>query len=379
MNQRRNFVLVNVVLALVFSTISWGQEELNYELARKSLAGKEATIKRVEGSEAFQIDLFDSLLLCDSLRDLRDLEGPKHLLIGNSFANLHFDNFADELAQCSDIKAVVLDSVDFEPEQLDALKIKMPDTHFILSERTAVRCIDSSYRFAMSGRKTSSFFRFPSSQYDNPTGFDKELFDMAEHFIGRELIEGGWRQPLSREPVRFFRHLRNLNRVCLSGIPIVDDDLANLAQATEIEFLNLDESRINGNGLNLIGSKSIKTLVLTNIPTLETIPFKNFPKLESLLVSQSGISIESLKKISRCENLTRLEMAGIKCSTLDLQEILNAHPKLEKLTICIEDIQAQDPTFEKLKLKFPDANISIAPQGFSRQEHGWSKTRGEEP
>jgi hypothetical protein len=323
------------------------------------------------------VDLFDTFLLNESLQTLEFVKAEKSILIGNSLANLQLADFSRNLSKCKNVKTVVLDSVDFDLATLNSLQAKMPTTEFVLSERTAIKCINDSYRFALEGKNVSAFYLVQNRARNN-LHFEKEHFEPAIYFVGREVLEGGWRtETISRDAVRFFRHLRSLEKVCLSGIPIGDEDLSFLGSATKLTYLNLDESLVKGFGLGYLKSKKIRTLVLTNIPPLEIIPFHNFPELETLLVSQSGISIEALREISKCKKLAKLEMAGIKFDARNLELLLRENAALKQVYLGEEDFipKKGEQTIQEVLAKFPDKKIVKTPPGYSRQEHGWFKKR----
>ena len=359
----------SLTLVLLVNSTSLAQSDSSFTAVVENLRFRGATVERVKKGNALKVNLFDCLLLHDSILEVKKLKGPKTVLIGNTLANLPIESFADALVECPDVKTVILDSVDFTPKLLGDLKKKMPDTRFVLSERAAITCINKSYRFAFGG-KQSSAFRLEIVGENNPAEFDKQYFLAANYFIGREMLEGGWRKPLGRRAVEYFRHLRGLKGACLSGIPIIDDDLINLSQAKSLEFLNLDSTSIDGSGLNDLRAKHLKALVLTNNALLKSIPFEKFPQLELLLVSQSGIEIRALKEVSNCRNLTKLEMAGIDCSTRDLVEILKSNPLLRELIICQENVSIQEGvSIIGVRAKFPNTKIRLVPVGFSREEH----------
>ncbi len=280
------------------------------------------------------------------------------ILLGNSFANLDLAAFVELLQDIKGLQTLVLDSVDHTPDQLALLRKAHPKLRVVLSERTAIECINKSYQFAQGGPDLDSIHRFEYPRIDDLWFLEDKHFVVANRFIGINwhptLLDA-----LPRDALRYFRHLRHLKNVNLSRVQLTDDDLQYLRFLEQLESLNLYKTPITGEGLKHVPGEHLKSLNFYGAENLSTIPFDRFPKLNSLRVTDSGLSAEAFAGIAACQELTVLRASGTGLRARDIDKLLESMRQLEILQIDYTNIPKDDQELERLRAKYPNTKFIL--------------------
>ncbi len=350
-------------------TTCLGQDKIPDDLLFELLTDSKANIFRIPGENEslvpatprdlalgrLFVEMYDSFDLGHRLEQVRDIKADQVLLIGNSTANLQLRDFCDVLASCDTVRIVILDSVDCDFKSLQTLQELAPDMKIYFSERTALRCVNKSYAFA-EDRNISLAVR----NLDVPSDLeflDRDLFSVGIKFIGREW-HPEYIDVLPRDAIRYFRHMRHLESVALSGTELVDSDLSALANLKSLKALSLAETSVVGDGLKLVPGEELTALNLEHTPLLTHIPFDRFPKLERLWIDGTSRGFAVLDSVHACDRLSEIFAGGVPCSTEQLQRLLDGLPALRWLHL--GEISQSDggPTLDSLINEFPQTTIT---------------------
>lgn len=294
------------------------------------------------------VNLIDASSIRGCLFYLNQVPAKQTLVIGNSTANFDLDTILDLILQSQSIEHLVLDSVDgptHGDNQVTELGITIQRI-----DNTAFECVNCSYAFAQ-GKASASFQTVVVSDGSTTEWFEPVVTTV---FIGRE-----WHPepilPLPRDAVRFFRHFRHLKEVRFSGIQICDDDLTVLSNCSRLESLKLDGCPLNGSGLRFINGRNLVMLSLSEIKTLETLPYDSFPQLKQLRLDECNGGMGILEGIGRCRQLDALDLGTMRWSCEDLARVLGGMTSLKEIVLLpCETVGVSVDEFEnEVKSQFP--------------------------
>jgi NTF2 fold immunity protein len=135
--------------------------------------------------------------------------------------------------------------------------------------------------------------------------FEKRVLDLDEmRFLGSQttFITLGFKDcPIGDEHIRELRNLSRLVRLWLEGTQVTDAALEHLAALPKLQFLILDRTRVNGEGLrHFHGHNSLKTLWLDQSDVTDaTIGLViDIPKLSVLRIAKTAVSFEGLLAVA---------------------------------------------------------------------------------
>jgi Leucine-rich repeat (LRR) protein len=105
---------------------------------------------------------------------------------------------------------------------------------------------------------------------------------------------------------------------------IVDDDLTNFSQLTDLTFLTLESTHVTDGGLgHLKGMENLGSLSLTgtNVTDAGLAHLEGMQKLDSLSLSGTKVTDAGLEHLSPLKNLTSLSLAGTKVTDAGLAHL----------------------------------------------------------
>jgi internalin A len=110
--------------------------------------------------------------------------------------------------------------------------------------------------------------------------------------------------------------------------------LRHLTNAVDLRLLELNRSQVTGSGFDyLVGMKNLTQLVLSNTPTcsgLESIA--SLPKLRELRLSESAITVESLRPLASSNSLVYIQLEGTQVTDKGLMSLAKI-PSLRRVNV----------------------------------------------
>jgi hypothetical protein len=130
------------------------------------------------------------------------------------------------------------------------------------------------------------------------------------------------------ETLRQFPELQWLN---LDGSPLVDDDLAELAELKNLECVVFANTRISGTGLAYLSRlPKLKSLDIshTDVDDAALEQVSKMTSLESLRIDGAHISNAGLQHLAQLPRLHELSCSSTQVTDAGLDELLNTHRQL---------------------------------------------------